>query len=348
MKRPRPRFPIPLALALLALCALLLRRSQEPAATAHPPTGSAPRIYEFPIFNTAGSLKLWLPKEQAEPAAREVMELLRDFHDRINLFAPESEVSRLNRTAAEAPFPCSEELWALLLECRRAWRETDGIFDVSVGPLMRLWGIHRRRETLPDEAEIAAALELVGLDKVVFDDDRRTVRFPRPGMYLDFGGIAKGYALQVAMDRLRERDAAPALVDLGGDIGGLGTPPGRDAFRIGIRNPFDTGDILGTVQVRDRTIATSGNYERRVVVQARTVAHIVDPRTGQPVDTFASVTILTPKGVNSDIYSTAVFVGGETLARKLTETDPATGILVVREGNGQPDLQTFGSFELEP
>jgi thiamine biosynthesis lipoprotein len=333
---------------LLAACAAALRGCREPAS---PPSTAAvrePRVYEFPVFNTYATLKLWVVPEVADPVAREAMTSLRELHNRINLFDPESEISRLNRTAADAPFRCSDELWALLGECRRAWEETEGAFDVSVGPLMRLWGIHRKRETLPTDEEIAAALELVGLDRIVFDDDRHTVHFSRPGMYLDFGGIAKGYALQVVLGLLRERNVSPVLVDLGGNIGGTGTPPGRDAFRIGIRNPFDTGDTLGTVQLRDRSIATSGNYERQIVIQGRTIQHIVDPRTGQPVANFAGVTILTPRPVNSDIFSTAVFVRGETLAQKLVERNPGTGIVLVRQGENQPDVQTFGQVQIEP
>ncbi len=344
----RSRPLIPLALVVLAACAAGLRGCGEPAPRTPPAATRAARVYEFPVFNTFAVLKLWVPPEVADPAAQAVSARLRDLHNRINLFDPESEISRLNQTAADAPFPCSDELWALLGECRRAWRETEGAFDVSVGPLMRLWGIHRKRETLPTDGEIAAALDLVGLDRIVFDDERHTVHFPRPGMYLDFGGIAKGYALQLVLDLLRERDVSPVLVDLGGNIGGLGTPPGRDSFRIGIRNPFATGETLGTVQLRDRSIATSGNYERQIVIQGRTIQHIVDPRTGQPVGTFAGVTVLTPRPVDSDIYSTAVFVRGEPLARKLAEQTPGTGIVLVRQGEGQPVIQTFGQIEIEP
>jgi len=320
--------------------------SLSPSAAVHP-VPQEPLVYEFPVFNTFAVLKAWVPQERGDVAAREVLEVLRDLHNRINIFDPESELSKLNSTAATAPFPCSDELWALLTECRRAWRETDGAFDVSVGPLMRLWGLHRKRETLPTDAEVAETLQLVGLDKVVFDDAKHTVGFPKEGMYLDFGGIAKGYALQLVVDLLRQHRISPALVDLGGNIAGLGTPPGRDAFTIGVRNPFDTDDLLGTIKVTDRAVATSGNYERQIVIQGRTIQHIVDPRTGQPVATFAGVTIITPRPVNSDIYSTAVFVAGESLARKLTTQDPETGVVLVRAGAKAPALQTFGRVTVE-
>jgi thiamine biosynthesis lipoprotein len=168
------------------------------------------------------------------------------------------------------------------------------------------------------------------------------VSFAKPDMYLDFGGIAKGYALQLVIDQLREHDISIALVDLGGNIAGLGTPPGRDSFVIGVRNPFDTGDLLGAIKVLDRAVATSGNYERQIVIQGRTIQHIVEP-----VATFAGVTVITPRPVNSDIYSTAVFVAGEKLARKLVEEDPNTGIVLVREGEKQPDIQTFGRVKVE-
>jgi thiamine biosynthesis lipoprotein len=347
--RPETRSAIvPLLLLALGACALILRGCGGLPAT--PETDAIPKepyVYEFPIFDTFAILKVWAPRKKADDMSREVRASLRGLHNRINLFDPESELSELNRTAAEKPFHCSDELWALLDECRRAWRETDGAFDVSVGPLMRLWGLHRHRETLPTDDEVKQTLELVGLDKVVFDDDAHTVSFPKPGMYLDFGGIAKGYALQLVIDQLRAHEISIALVDLGGNIAGLGTPPGRESFVIGVRNPFETDDLLGTVQVVDRAVATSGNYERQIVIQGRTIQHIVDPRTGQPVATFAGVTVITPRPVNSDIYSTAVFVAGEKLAKKLTEQDPDTGIVLVRKGDDGPDIQTFGRVKVE-
>ncbi len=353
MSNPSPppsssRVLVPLALVALAAIAAVLRGCNTPPPAASPTVAKEPLVYEFPIFDTFAVLKAWVPPEQADPASKEVMAVLRDLHHRINIFDPASEISQLNRTAAQEPFPCSDELWALLDECRRAWRETDGAFDVSVGPLMRLWGLHRKRETLPTDAEVATTLELVGLAKVEFDDAKHTVRFPKDGMYLDFGGIAKGYALQLVVDLLRQHGISPALVDLGGNIAGLGTPPGRDAFIIGVRNPFATDEILGTIQVHNRAVATSGNYERQIVIQGRTIQHIVDPRTGQPVANFAGVTIITPRPVNSDIYSTAVFVAGEPLAQKLTAQDPDTGVVLVREGQNGPDLQTFGRVTVEP
>jgi len=348
--RDRRGILIPLLLVGLAACALGLRGccvvpASSQAEALKPP--KTPCVYEFPIFNTFAILKAWVPEKRADDAAKEVTTVLRELHHRINLFDPKSELAALNRTAAAEPFRCSDELWALLQECRRAWRETDGAFDVSVGPLMRLWGHHRKRETLPTEAEIAEALGLVGLQRITFDDHAHTVHFPKPGMYLDFGGIAKGYALQLVVDVLRKRGITPALVDLGGNVAGRGVPPGRDAFVIGIRDPFATDELLGTLKVRDRAVATSGNYERQIVIQGRKIQHIVDPRTGQPVSRFAGVTIITPRPVDSDIYSTAVFVAGDALAKKLTTRDPDTGIIIVREGAKGPDMQTYGRVKVD-
>jgi FAD:protein FMN transferase len=348
--RNRRGILIPLLLVGLAACALGLRGCCAVPASAQaegPRAQQSPCVYEFPIFNTFAILKAWVPEKQADDAAKEVTTILRELHHRINLFDPESELAALNRTASAEPFRCSDELWALLQECRRAWRETDGAFDVSVGPLMRLWGHHRKRETLPSAAEITEALGLIGLQQVTFDDAKHTVRFPKPGMYLDFGGIAKGYALQLVVDVLRDRGITPALVDLGGNVAGRGVPPGRDAFVIGVRDPFATDELLGTLEVRDRAVATSGNYERQIVIQGRTIQHIVDPRTGHPVSRFAGVTIITPRPVNSDIYSTAVFVAGDGLAKKLTTRDPDTGIVIVRKGAKGPDVQTYGRVRID-
>lgn len=315
-----------------ALVTLLIIVHQK-AGPDLPPT--QPVVREFAIFDSYARITLWTDRDTAEGALAACAGDMRAIHDTINNYDEESELSALNRTAATAPFVCSDLLWDVLQAAREGYEISEGAFDVSVGPLMALWGFHQKRDGLPTDEEIAAALETVGLDRVQFDDRARSVRFSVPGMSLDLGGIAKGYALDRVMDILRRHHVSRALVDLGGNIACTDLPPPqREAFYVGIRDPFDTGAMLGRIRVLGRSLATSGNYERRLVIQGRTIGHIIDPRTGHPVKGPAGVTAITTSGRNSDVFSTAVFVGGAPMAQRLCNAVPDTGFVLI---SGLPD-----------
>jgi thiamine biosynthesis lipoprotein len=234
-------------------------------------------------------------------------------------------------------------LWDVLQAARKAYRQTDGAFDVSVGPIMAVWGFHRKRDTLPSDTEIQEALGRVGLDRVQFDETQHAVRFTVEGMSLDFGGIAKGYALEAVSAILARHRIDRYLVDLGGNVACTPLPPpGREQFFIGIRNPFDLNGLLGRLPVVGRAVSTSGNYERRIVIQGKEIGHIVDPRTGRPVSGPAGVTALTPGGTDSDVFSTAVYVAGKALAETLAASVPGTGFVLVSGTPEAPRLEVVG------
>ncbi len=294
------------------------------------PVPSTSHVHEFPIFGTYGRLTFWADPDSAKTAAMTVAADLRKLHNMINLFDENSELSRLNAAAAFGEFTCSERLWDILGQCREAHRETNGAFDVTVGPLMRLWGFHESRTTLPTAQDVSDCLEAVGLDKVIFEELRRTVRFTHPSTYIDLGGIAKGLALDRAVKIARGLDVRCGLIDLGGNVFCLEEPPpGKYAYSIGIRDPFHNDMLLNTVKIINSAVGTSGNYERMVQLGSKAVTHIVDPRTGYPVDHAASVTVVTPQGIDSDVFSTAIFVDGEAAAKHLVTTRRRTSVLRV-------------------
>jgi len=323
---------------------LVLQRGSRPEPAAGQPDAN-PFVREFSMFGTYGRVTFWAPAAVAEVAWARILTELQAIHDILNNFDPKSELSRLNREAHQSPFRCSDRLWDVLLQCRRAWSETDGAFDISVGPLMHLWGFHQKRTTYPAPAEVQEALAAVGLSKVVvFDDAQKTVRLLHPKACLDMGGMAKGYALDRAMKTARTCGIRCALIDLGGNVGCLEEPPpGRRHYSVGIRNPVGNEALLGTVRITDCAVATSGNYENYLQLDGKLVHHIVDPRTGYPVPDVASVTVITPLGIDSDVYSTAVFVAGDALVSKLRETHHRTSVLIVRlNAPGKSEVSRYG------
>ena len=300
-----------------------------------------PHLHRFSVFGSYAQLTFWGAESVCKSASREISSELQHLHERINLFDSESELSRLNRTAAEELFVCSPRLWELFQASRKAYEVTDGAFDVTVGPLMKVWGFHGRRETLPSDRDISRALESVGMEHIVFHEEKRAVTFTRAGTLVDFGGIAKGFGLDLAAEIAARHGIKRGLIDLGGNIYCLPTPPpGRETYTVGIRNPLRPDSLIGAVKVLDRCIATSGSYEQYRVIDGQRFSHIVDPRTGQPVKTMAGVTVVTPAGVFSDAFSTAVFSAGADLAHRLRDRYQQTGILMITlDEDGNPSVE---------
>jgi len=247
----------------------------------------------------------------------------------------DSPLSRLNQEAANGPVAVEPELLDFLAECLRWSRESDGAFDITVGPLMKAWGFFRDEGRVPGDDEFAGVLKVVGYRHVVLDRTAGTVRFDRPGVELDLGGIGKGYAVDRAVEVLRRRRIASALVNLGGSsVYGLGAPPGREAWEVGIADPTSPGKTARTVKLRDRSLSVSGGYERFFEKDGMTYSHIVDPRTGRPVEGVLSVAVLTARATDGDALDDVLFVLGPERGRSLVRLTPASEALVFLPGPG--------------
>ena len=298
---------------------------------------ASPEVAEsFGVMGTVASLELAGNAETAGAAQQRIHRIFEDVETRWSLFRPESELSRLNASAAEQPFACSEELWRVLRLAREAWQASDGAFDISAKPLMDLWGFYRKRGTMPTEKEIAAVLPRVGLDKIQFDDEQHSVKFTVPGMALDLGGIAKGVAVDWAKEAAVACGVKAGVINLGGNLALLPEPlPNRESYRIGVRHPLRAEQCLEVLELQNCATATSGGYERFVELEGRRYAHIMDPRTGRPAEQMLAVTVIAPSAGQADWMSTAVFVGGEAIGRRLTERYPDTRMLLCFEdGSG--------------
>jgi len=297
----------------------------------------------FSTMSTVGSVTLsHKEKIVVKNALAAAHEAIREVEKTCNVFDPESELSKLNATAADEPFACSELLWDVLAQARAFWRDSGGVFDVTIDPLMKLWGFHSKRETLPSEAEIAEAKRLTGLDKVVFDDETRTVKFTVPGMSINLGGIAKGYALDRAADAVRKLGVKTGWIEIGGNILALPKKSGGGKYAAGIRNPFRKDDLLGRTTLSDAAISTSGNYERYVVIDGKQYTHIIDPAAGLPVSGMDSVTVIADSGVASDALSTSIFIAGPDAVAGWTKRFPGLRVLIVRGPADKPEVLKFG------
>jgi thiamine biosynthesis lipoprotein len=298
------------------------------------------------VMGCTGTVRACGPDASALPA---IVGAALDELDRVDRlmshYRRDSPLSRLNREAANGPVAVEPELLAFLAECLRWSRESDGAFDVTVGPLMKAWGFFRDEGRVPTGDELARALSVVGYRHVEVDRAAGTVRFDRPGVELDLGGIGKGYAVDHVVSLLRQRGIASALVNLGGSsVYGLGAPPGKGAWAIGIQDPTDPAKTALTVPLRDRALSVSGGYARFFEKDGVTYAHVMDPRTGRPVQGLLSVAVLTDRATDGDALDNVLFVQGPDEARRaLARLTPAEAWFFVPKGGGRWALVRLGS-----
>jgi thiamine biosynthesis lipoprotein len=211
----------------------------------------------------------------------------------------------------------SVELFQLLSACVEYSRQSEGAFDISVGPLMKVWGFYKGSGHLPHRAEVRGSLTKVGYRNILLDAVNRTVRFARPGVELDPGGIGKGYAVDRMVDVLRRDGIASALVSASGSsIYALGSPPGEAGWKVRIRDPKNEAKTVTEVTLKDESMSTSGSYEKFFRAEGRIYSHIMDPRTGFPADGMLSASVIAPRTLDSEAWTKPFFINGRVWAAK--------------------------------
>ncbi len=247
----------------------------------------------------------WVGREALAAGEGEVLRL----QARYTRYRDDSITSAINRSAGDdAGIEVDDETAALLDYAAVAWRESGGLFDISSGVLRKAWDF--RSQQLPDQAQIDALLPLVGWQRVIWQRPRLVL--PQQGMQLDFGGYVKEYAADAAAARCQSVGARHGYVDLGGDIRVIGPQANGDAWRIGIRDPRAPERAIAVVELASGGIATSGDYERCMIVGGRRYSHLLDPRSGWPVDGHASVSVVAPQSlIAGTATTTALLMGGE-------------------------------------
>jgi len=243
-----------------------------------------------------------------------------------------SELMQLCQKAGGDPAHVSDDLFFVLAKAQEVARLSDGAFDVTVGPVVRLWRRARRTKQLPEAEELTRARALVGYRNVRLDEKAHTVQLLKPGMQLDLGGIAKGYAADAALTVLNQAGITRALVAAGGDIAVSGAPPGTEGWTIGIA-PLDDPDSKPQryLILHDAAVSTSGEAEQHVDIDGKRYSHIVDPKTGIGLVGSQSVTVVARRGVMSDSLTKVVSVLGPERGLPILEGLPGVAALVVRK-----------------
>ncbi|MFN7919186.1 MAG: FAD:protein FMN transferase [Bryobacteraceae bacterium] len=256
-------------------------------------------------------------RNKLQAAVDQSFEEIHRLDEALSNYKPHSEWSMVNREAGSRAVRVTPELFRLLEDCLSYSGKTEGAFDITVGPLVRTWGFYKGSGRLPHRAEIRTALAKVGYRNVILDKENSTVRFAKPGMEIDPGGIGKGYAVDRIVEVLRGLGISSALVSAGGSsIYGLGAPPHESGWKVDIRHPKKRGETAGTVTLRDMSMSTSGTSEKFFVSGGVTYSHIFDPRTGYPAPGMLSVSVIAPRTLDSEAYTKPLFILGRKWASR--------------------------------
>ena len=279
-----------------------------------------------PLLHTFTKITVYAEPRQSHAAIDAAYREMDRVNRLLNNYDPGSEISRLNAQAGGAPVVVSPDTCRALTAARTFGRLSGGAFDCTIGPLLALWGFMREKPGIdgadPTPEQIAAARQLVDyrlLQVRCANDNASTARLERAGMRVDVGAFSKGYVADRAMQVLEQQGIPAALVAAGGTIVCRGMKPGNTPWQIGIRHPRRDDDFLTVVSLKDCAVSTSGDYERYYRRNGTRRTHIIDPRSGRPVERMQAVTVIAPDGMVSDALSTALFVLGPQEGLRLIE-----------------------------
>lgn len=258
----------------------------------------------------------------AQSAARAAYDRIAYLEDIMSDYRATSELSRLSAASGGPAVKVSPELAFILGKCQDLARRSDGAFDCTVGPVVKLWRKARKSGQMPSADELAAARKLVGWRKLHVE--RNAVSLDTPGMQLDLGGIAKGYGCDEAIRALKDHGIASALCEMGGDIVVSAAPPGTKDWQIDIAN----SPTPKTLTLSNAAVSSSGDTEQYVEIAGKRYSHIVDPRTGLGITDRIAVTVIAANGTTSDGLSTAISVLGEKRGRTLAATYPGVSVCI--------------------
>ena len=272
---------------------------------------------------------------QGTEAALDALDEVERLEQLLSLFRFDSQIHYVNLTAYENPVRLDTELFNLIALCVQLAKETNGAVDVTSGALWKVWGFAKRQGRIPHAEELSIAKEQTGYQFLELDEQAQTIRFTKPGIELNFGCVGKGFALDVAAEKIREHGVNRFLF-----YGGLSSilAKGSD-WKIGIAHPLRPGQRLRELVLNDVAVSTSGSQKQFFRHEGRRYSHLIDPRTGKPAEGMLTATVLAPSATLAELLSTAFFILGAEKTADYCATHPDISAILTMPGDNVPDLQ---------
>ena len=258
----------------------------------------------------------------AKEATDKALERISDIENKMSVNIETSEISKLNAKAGNSAEKLSTDTYSVIEKSVQYSKLTQGALDATIEPIVKLWGIGTEKERLPTQNEIGEKLKLVNYNDIILDSKNSTVHLRRTGQAIDLGAIAKGYTADEIKKVLLSNKISSALINLGGNVYAVGNKTDGTSWNIGLQNPLDTrGQYIGTISVTDKSVVTSGNYERFFIHDGKRYHHIFDSKTGYPSESgLISTTIISDNSIDGDALSTSTYIMGLTKGMKLVES----------------------------
>lgn len=284
------------------------------------------------LLGTVINIKVY--EEVDEKVFDEIFDRIKEIEDKMSINLDNSEVIEINNKSGIDYVSVSEDTFNVIKQSLHYSQLSEGNFDITIGPLVKLWNIGTEYAKVPDEKEINEKLNFVGYNKIQLDEKEKKVKLEHKNMIIDLGAIAKGYAADEIVKIMEDNNIKHAIIDIGGNVYTVGKKLDDSEWKIGVQNPFDDrGDYLGILEVSDKSIVTSGIYERYLESDDKRYHHILSPFTGYPVEnSLASITIVSEKSIDGDALSTSVFSLGLEKGKNLVENlDNIDAIFVTKD-----------------
>ncbi len=298
------------ALFLASLCTLFVGVGCQTSSTPETPVATEPLRKTRFMMGTSITLSLYDMQDKA--LLDRAFDKIAELENTLSLNQDNTLLTEVNQNAGIEPTVVTPEMFDIVEKGLHYSALTDGAFDITVGPLVKLWNIGFPDARVPDQEEIDVTLPLIDYTKLELDDETKSLYLETPGMQLDLGSIAKGYTADQIASFLRSEGVEHALIDLGGNLYTLGTKPDNSLWKVGVQDPYNPrGQIIGYMEIANKSIVTSGIYERFLEHEGSTYHHILDPDTGYPFENdIAGVTIISDTSLDGDALSTAIFSKG--------------------------------------
>ncbi len=333
----------------ILLCAALAMLPTPTLHAAEDPPQPPSYTFTHAAMATQFSIKMYAPSplytaSYLRQIADAAFEAIDDLEARLSTWRPDSQISAINRRGAKDPVVASPEIIRAVATAKELWESTGGAFDITVGPILELWGFYEDKGGVPSSTEIQAALEQVGMDKVLVNRLESTVSLQAEGMRLDFGGVGKGMALDKAARILKESGVKSALLHGGtSTIIALGAPPNSEHWTVHMPNPYNLDERLDTFALVDASYSFSGCYGNLREFNGTSYCHIIDPRTAMPIQGVLAVSAVAKTATESDALSTAFLVMGRDGIEKFCQSRPEIGaIFVALPSDGKPKPERIG------